>query len=97
MVLIASLFLKRTYSLILLWAATRAIKKLKIVLLKTKTYRVLIGVVNILRMTIRERIREIVSMCATAMKSVNVRNFFITETLLLTFFSPLSALPLVFY
>lgn len=50
---------------------------------------VLIGVVNTLRMTIRERTREIGSMRAIGMQSSAVRDLFITETLLLTLVSAL--------
>lgn len=45
---------------------------------------ILIGVVNTLRMTIRERTREIGTIRAIGMQRTDVRNMFIVETLLLT-------------
>lgn len=46
---------------------------------------ILIGVVNTLRMTIRERTREIGTVRAIGMQRRDVRNIFMLETLLLTF------------
>ncbi|MEW6515637.1 MAG: FtsX-like permease family protein [candidate division FCPU426 bacterium] len=48
---------------------------------------ILIGVVNTLRMTIRERTREIGTIRAIGMQRSDVRNAFIYETMLLAFFS----------
>jgi putative ABC transport system permease protein len=48
---------------------------------------ILIGVINTLRMTIRERTREIGTVRAIGMQKNDVRNTFIMETLLLTAFS----------
>jgi ABC-type lipoprotein release transport system permease subunit len=48
---------------------------------------ILIGVVNTLRMTIKERTREIGTTRAIGMQKKDVRNEFILETLFLTFFS----------
>jgi ABC-type lipoprotein release transport system permease subunit len=48
---------------------------------------ILIGVVNTLRMTIRERTREIGTIRAIGMQRGDVRNVFILETLLLAFFA----------
>jgi ABC-type lipoprotein release transport system permease subunit len=48
---------------------------------------ILVGVVNSLRMTIRERTREIGTVRAIGMQESDVRNLFIVETLLLSFFA----------
>jgi ABC-type lipoprotein release transport system permease subunit len=48
---------------------------------------ILIGVINTLRMTIKERTREIGTTRAIGMQKKDVRNEFILETLLLTFLS----------
>lgn len=48
---------------------------------------ILVGVVNTLRMTIRERTREIGTMRAIGMRKADVRNSFITETFFLTLIS----------
>ena len=48
---------------------------------------ILVGVVNTLRMSIRERTREIGTMRALGMQSVDVRNLFIYEVLFLAFFA----------
>jgi ABC-type lipoprotein release transport system permease subunit len=48
---------------------------------------ILIGVVNTLRMTIKERTREIGTVRAIGMQKNDVKNMFIMETLLLTAFS----------
>lgn len=48
---------------------------------------ILIGVINTLRMTIRERTREIGTIRAVGMQKKDVRNMFLLETLLLTLFS----------
>lgn len=48
---------------------------------------ILIGVINTLRMTVRERTREIGTVRAIGMQSGDVRNSFIMETLLLSAFS----------
>lgn len=51
---------------------------------------ILIGVINTLRMTIRERTREIGTVRAIGMQKNDVRNMFIMETLLLTVISCLA-------
>jgi ABC-type lipoprotein release transport system permease subunit len=51
---------------------------------------VLVGVANSLRMSIRERTREIGTLRALGMQKSEVRNSFILETLLLTFFASLA-------
>lgn len=48
---------------------------------------ILIGVINTLRMTVRERTREIGTVRAIGMQKKDVRNQFVMETLFLTFFS----------
>lgn len=48
---------------------------------------ILIGVINTLRMTVRERTREIGTVRAIGMQSDDVRNTFIVETMLLSAFS----------
>lgn len=48
---------------------------------------ILIGVLNTLRMTIRERTREIGTIRAIGMQKQDIRNEFILETVFLTFFS----------
>ncbi|OGS52628.1 MAG: hypothetical protein A3J79_13530 [Elusimicrobia bacterium RIFOXYB2_FULL_62_6] len=48
---------------------------------------ILLGVVNTLRMTIRERTREIGTMRAIGMRAADVRDMFILETFFLTLFS----------
>ncbi len=50
---------------------------------------ILIGVVNTLRMTIRERTREIGTMRSIGMQKNDVRNSFLFETFFLTLFSTL--------
>jgi ABC-type antimicrobial peptide transport system permease subunit len=48
---------------------------------------ILIGVVNTLRMTIRERTREIGTNRAIGMQAYDVRNTFLFETFFLAFFA----------
>ncbi|HRP68229.1 MAG TPA: FtsX-like permease family protein [Turneriella sp.] len=55
---------------------------------------ILIGVVNTLRMTIRERTREIGTMRAIGVYAKDVRNIFILETLLLTLIASVVGLTL---
>ena len=55
---------------------------------------ILIGVVNTLRMTIRERTREIGTMRAIGVQSGDVRNIFLLETFQLALFSALGGLVL---
>ncbi|MBX3724021.1 MAG: ABC transporter permease [Turneriella sp.] len=57
---------------------------------------ILIGVVNTLRMTIRERTREIGTMRAIGVRSGDVRNIFLLETFQLAFFSAIAGLILAF-
>jgi ABC-type antimicrobial peptide transport system permease subunit len=51
---------------------------------------ILIGVINTLRMTIRERTREIGTMRAIGMQKADVRNSFLLETYFLALFSTLA-------
>lgn len=57
---------------------------------------ILIGVINTLRMTIRERTREIGTVRAIGMQKNDVRNSFIMETVLLSFFSCIGGIILSF-
>lgn len=57
---------------------------------------ILTGVVNTLRMTIRERTREIGTMRAIGIRSADVRNIFLFETFQLAFFSAIGGLLLAF-
>ena len=57
---------------------------------------ILLGVVNTLRMTIRERTREIGTVRAIGMQRRDVRDMFLLETLLLTLFSSAAGLLLGF-
>jgi putative ABC transport system permease protein len=55
-----------------------------------------VGVVNTLRMTIRERTREIGTMRSIGMQKGDVRNIFLLETFFLTFFACLAGIALSF-
>lgn len=55
---------------------------------------ILIGVMNTLRMTIRERTSEIGTVRAIGMQKSDVRNMFVLETVLLTVFASLSGIGL---
>lgn len=57
---------------------------------------ILIGVINTLRMTIRERTREIGTMRAMGVQRGDVRNIFLLETFQLTLFSAVAGLILAF-
>ncbi len=57
---------------------------------------ILIGVINTLRMTIRERTREIGTIRAIGMQRKDVRSIFILETAFLTFFSSIAGVILAF-
>lgn len=57
---------------------------------------ILTGVVNTLRMTIRERTREIGTMRAIGVRSGDVRNIFLIETFQLAFFSAVTGVVLAF-
>jgi putative ABC transport system permease protein len=57
---------------------------------------ILIGVINTLRMTIRERTREIGTIRAIGMQKNDVRNSFILETMFLGFFSAIAGTALAF-
>ncbi len=55
-----------------------------------------VGVVNTLRMTIRERTREIGTIRAIGMQKSEVRNIFMLETFFLSFFASLAGIVLAF-
>jgi ABC-type lipoprotein release transport system permease subunit len=57
---------------------------------------ILTGVVNTLRMTIRERTREIGTMRAIGVRAADVRNIFLLETFQLAFFSAVTGVVLAF-
>jgi len=57
---------------------------------------ILLGVVNTLRMTIRERTREIGTIRAIGMQKIDVRNTFILETFFLTLFASIAGTILAF-
>lgn len=57
---------------------------------------ILIGVINTLRMTIRERTREIGTIRAIGMQRRDVRRIFILETAFLTFFASIAGVILAF-
>lgn len=57
---------------------------------------ILTGVVNTLRMTVRERTREIGTMRAIGVRSADVRNIFLIETFQLAFFSAVTGVILAF-
>lgn len=57
---------------------------------------VLTGVVNTLRMTVRERTREIGTLRSLGMQARQVRSLFIVETAMLAFFSSLAGMALAF-
>lgn len=57
---------------------------------------IVLGVINTLRMTIRERTREIGTIRAIGMQRNDVRTIFMLETLMLTFFSAISGTVLSF-
>jgi ABC-type antimicrobial peptide transport system permease subunit len=57
---------------------------------------ILIGVINTLRMTIRERTREIGTIRAIGMQKKDVRNSFILETMFLGLFSAITGTALAF-
>ena len=58
---------------------------------------ILLGVVNTLRMTIRERTREIGTVRAIGMQKTDVRNTFILETFFLTLFASAAGVALGFF
>jgi ABC-type lipoprotein release transport system permease subunit len=57
---------------------------------------IVVGVVNTLRMTIRERTREIGTMRAIGMQQRDVRNAFLLEIMFLTFFASLVGIAMAF-
>jgi ABC-type lipoprotein release transport system permease subunit len=57
---------------------------------------ILIGVINTLRMTIRERTREIGTIRAIGMQTRDVRNSFLVETGMLAFFSAIAGTAMAF-
>ncbi len=65
----------------------KALKLITFIAVLILFFIILIGVVNSLRMAIRERTREIGTIRAIGMQKKDVRNLFITETLMLSAFS----------
>lgn len=57
---------------------------------------ILIGVINTLRMTVRERTREIGTIRAIGMQKDDVRNVFLLETFFLAFFAALAGCAVAF-
>ena len=57
---------------------------------------IVVGVINTLRMTIRERTREIGTMRAIGMQQNDVRNAFLMEMMSLTFFASLAGIAMAF-
>jgi ABC-type antimicrobial peptide transport system permease subunit len=53
---------------------------------------IIIGVINTLRMTIRERTREIGTIRSIGMQRATVRSIFVTESLMLSFFASLGGI-----
>jgi ABC-type antimicrobial peptide transport system permease subunit len=73
-----------------------AMKLIALVAIIILFFIILIGVLNTLRMTIRERTREIGTVRAIGMHKRDVMRLFITETLLLTIISCLCGIVLAF-
>lgn len=73
-----------------------ALNKITVVAVLLLFFIILIGVINTLRMTIRERTREIGTMRAIGVRSADVRNIFLLETFQLAFFSAVAGLLLAF-
>ena len=57
---------------------------------------IVVGVINTLRMTIRERTREIGTMRAIGMQQNDVRNSFLLEMMFLTFFASITGIVMAF-
>lgn len=74
----------------------RALNIVTVVAVLILFFIILIGVVNTLRMTIRERTREIGTMRALGMQKGDLRNVFIMETLFLTLISSMFGIVLAF-
>ncbi len=73
-----------------------ALKIVALVAVLILFFIILIGVINTLRMTIRERTREIGTIRAIGMQKSDVKNLFITETVLLTAFACLTGIAAAF-
>jgi ABC-type lipoprotein release transport system permease subunit len=71
-----------------------ALNKITVIAVLIMFFIILIGVVNTLRMTIRERTREIGTMRALGVHQADVRNIFLLETFQLAFFSAVAGLML---
>jgi len=73
-----------------------ALNKITVIAVLIMFFIILIGVVNTLRMTIRERTREIGTMRALGVHQADVRNIFLLETFQLAFFSAVTGLVAAF-
>jgi ABC-type lipoprotein release transport system permease subunit len=73
-----------------------ALKLVTLVLVMILFFIILVGVINTLRMSIRERTREIGTMRAIGMQRNDVRDSFIMEIVLLAFFSSVVGVILAF-
>jgi ABC-type lipoprotein release transport system permease subunit len=73
-----------------------ALKVVALVAVMILFFIILIGVINTLRMTIRERTREIGTIRAIGMQKSDVKYLFITETVLLTAFASLAGIVAAF-
>jgi ABC-type lipoprotein release transport system permease subunit len=69
-----------------------ALNRITVIAVIILFFIILIGVINTLRMTIRERTREIGTMRAIGVQRADVRNIFLLETFQLAFFSAMGGL-----
>lgn len=74
----------------------RALNIITMVAVLILFFIILIGVINSLRMTVRERTREIGTVRAIGMQRSDVRNLFISETVLLSFFASAAGIAAAF-
>lgn len=73
-----------------------ALNNITVIAVLIMFFIILIGVINTLRMTIRERTREIGTMRAIGVRRADVRNIFLIETFQLALFSAIAGLVLAF-